>query len=270
MRRAAELASVDPDAQDRGLSREEVLRIGKEVGLPEEHVRRALSEVRTGRALTVRRRGGALKALFSPSAVWGSRVIDRSRDTVSAELDNFLVAGRLLQPVRRGKEVLQYRPAVDWVSRVARAASSTSRQHYIAAARMVEVRLDEIGPDRTRVEIVVDPGVRNDHQAGAIMGGGAAGIASGLGSAALIAAAVPGALAIASGAAVGVVVTLGVATVVGRAYSRRCDEVHSEIEGVLDSLELGQGLEPPPPSWRRWVKRHFHGVARDLFGDGDL
>jgi hypothetical protein len=46
-------------------------------------------------------------------------------------------------------------------------------------------------------------------------------------------------------------------------------DVRTEIEGVLDTLERGASLEPPPPSWRRWVKRHFHGVARDLMGSDE-
>jgi hypothetical protein len=41
-------------------------------------------------------------------------------------------------------------------------------------------------------------------------------------------------------------------------------EVRAEVEGVLDQLESGESLEPPPPSWRKWVERQFHG-ARRLF-----
>ena len=45
-------------------------------------------------------------------------------------------------------------------------------------------------------------------------------------------------------------------------------EVRSEVEGVLDALETGASLEPPPPSWRRWVKRYFHGMAKDFEWEG--
>ena len=43
----------------------------------------------------------------------------------------------------------------------------------------------------------------------------------------------------------------------------------AEVEGILDQLEMGESLEPPPPAWRQWVKRHFHGVARDLMTPKD-
>jgi len=32
----------------------------------------------------------------------------------------------------------------------------------------------------------------------------------------------------------------------------------------MDRLEAGESLEPPPAAWRRWVKRQFHGVAREV------
>ena len=61
---------------------------------------------------------------------------------------------------------------------------------------------------------------------------------------------------------------LGVWIVVGNGVAQRrktkIAQVIAEIDGVLDRLETREALEPPPASWRRWVKRHFHGVARDF------
>lgn len=52
--------------------------------------------------------------------------------------------------------------------------------------------------------------------------------------------------------------------VVGTTHKRKLVEIRYEVEGILDRLESGETLEPPPPSWRRWVKRQFHGVAREF------
>ena len=267
MRRAAELAAQDPDAQNQAFSRDEVLRIGKDVGLPEEHVRRALAEVGSRRGGLEKTGSSRLKALFGSATVWASRTIDRPKADIVAELDEFLVAGRLLQPVRRGEEILQYRPAVDWASRVARTASATSRQHYIAAARLVEVRLEELSKSQTHVEFLVDPGIQGDYQAGVFFGGGFPGVAAGIVTVAIASPALPVVAAAAAAGVVGLGVATGIAAMMGRAYDRRIGEVLSEIEGVLDSLESGKGLEPPPPAWRRWVKRHFHGAAKDVLRD---
>ena len=265
MRRAAELAADRPDAEDAGLTDAEVVRIGGEVGLPEPHVRQALAEVRVGRRVVEsRRRQRGLSALVGPGTIRTSRTVARPRQRIVRELDEFMVAGQLLQRVRRKDDLLQYRPAIDWASRVARAASSTSRQHYVAAARLVEVRLQEVDAGSTLVELHVDPGVATNYQLGAAFGGAAVGAilggAAGLGVALLF----PLTVAVIAGAAAGTAAALAVATFCGRGFRRRLREVDSEVEGILDALERGGDLEPPPPAWRRWVRRHFHGVAREM------
>ena len=71
-------------------------------------------------------------------------------------------------------------------------------------------------------------------------------------------------VAIAVGAIVGAGAWAAIGYAVGRSHKGKLREVQIELEGVLDTLETGASLEPPPASWRRWVKRHFHGVAKDL------
>lgn len=258
IRRAAELAASDPDVGENALSEAELYRIAGEVGLSEGHVRRALVDVRTGAE-----GGGLVQRVFGPSKIRAARVVPGGRDGIAAELDEFFVASQLLQPVRRGPDVLQYRPAVDWASQLARAASFSSRKYYVASAKSVEVRLQQVDDGRTFVEILIDPGTRGDDIAGAVVGGGfGAGAAGSLAGLALAAAA-PVGLAVGVGVAVGAGAWSGITYLVGRTHKKKVQEVRMEIEGVLDALELGDSLEPPPASWRRWVKRHFHGVARD-------
>ena len=261
IRRAAELAGSDPGPEG-GLDEAELFRIAGEVGLPDAHVRQALAEVRAGEF-----GGGRLDRWFGPAVVVASRVVPGTPDALASEIDDFLVASQLLQRVRRGGSVLQYRPAVDWTSQLARAASFSSRKYYIASAKSVEVRLERIDDERCMVEFSVDPGTRNEHAAGAVFGGGAAGTAVGVVVGAVVtSAAAPLALGIAAGIAAGGAVWTGTAVGIGHSHRKKVADVRIEIEGVLDALEEGASLEPPPPSWRRWVKRHFHGVARDLRG----
>lgn len=265
IRRATELASADPEALESGLSEAEVLRIAGEVGLPERHVRRALSEVRSSPPPR-----SPLQALFGPPVISAYRIVPGTRDQLAQTLDEFLVAGRLLQPVRQGKDVMVYWPAVDWASQIARAASSTSRRYYIASAKRVEIRLRDIGSDRTAVEMDVDPGTQGNNLGGAITGGLVAGAGAGVGLTLLGATVAPIGLAALVGTAVGGGVLFGILWLVGRHQRRQNQEVKLELEGVLDDLEQGKSLEPPPASWRRWVKRHFGGVARDVLGDREV
>ena len=166
--------------------------------------------------------------------------------------------------MRRRDDLLQYRPAIDWASRVARAASSTSRQHYVAAARLVEVRLDELADGTTQVDILVDPGISGDYRGRAVLGGGIVGLAVGYGAAAAIATVFSLTAAAVGGLVAGSAAALGIAVLAGRGFQRRLREIHLEVEGILDGIESPGGLEPPPPAWRRWVRRHFHGVAREM------
>lgn len=260
IRRAAELASSDSEAGEGGLTEAELFRIAREVGLGEGHVRRALSEVRAGETHT-----GMLDRIFGPSRLRAMRVIPGSPKMLAGKLDDFLAGTQLLQPVRRSASVLQYRPALDWASQLARAASFTSRKYYVASAKAVEVHLDALDESSTLVELLVDPGTRGDSVAGAGFGGGIAGLAAGGGIAfAVLATGGVFALAVPLGLVGCGTVAGGITWLVGASHKKKLLEVQAELEGILDRLEAGESLEPPPASWRRWVKRQFHGVTHDF------
>ena len=60
-------------------------------------------------------------------------------------------------------------------------------------------------------------------------------------------------VALAFGGLSAVVIAAATARVIGRYSMRAREEVQRELEGVLDRLEQGEDLAPPPASWRRWV-----------------
>ncbi len=181
IRRAAELAASDSEASEGALTEDEVFRIAREVGLSERHVRMALAEVRTGPEPT-----GVLDRIFGPAFIRGARVVPGTPTTLASKLDDFFVGTQLLQPVRRGPTLLQYRPALDWASKLARAASFTQRKYYVASAKSVEVRLEAVDDNSVLVELVVDPGTRTDNIMGASVGGGTVGTGVGIGATATV------------------------------------------------------------------------------------
>ena len=262
IRRAAELTARDTESSSE-LGEADLFRIAAEVGLPERHVRMALSEMRSGVDSE-----GVLDRVYGPARVVVSRVVSGTPEEVSRQMDEFLVGGQLLQRVRRTGTLLQYRPAVDWISTLARAASSTSRRYYIASAKSVEVRLDEVEEGRTLVSFEVDPGIRGDWVGGGLAGGGFGGVGAGIGTGFAVAAMGPDLLAVGAGVAVAGGFFVFMNRMMAHYHRKKWLEVRAEVEGVLDQLESGESLEPPPPSWRRWVERQFHG-ARRLF-DRDL
>ncbi|MEJ2539818.1 MAG: hypothetical protein P8188_07600 [Gemmatimonadota bacterium] len=258
IRRAAELTARDTEAGSE-LGEAELFRIAQEVGLPEQHVRMALSEIRSG--------AGSerwVDRVYGPERVVVSRVVPGTPETVADQLDGFLVGGQLLQRVRRTGTYLQYRPAVDWISSLARAASATSQSYYVASAKSVEVRLDPVEEGRTLVSFEMDPGIRGDWILGGVAGGVAGGVGGGVGAGLLTAMVVPELAAVAAGLAIGGGLFAFINRLTARSHKRKWLEVRSEVEGVLDQLESGESLEPPPPSWRKWVERQFHGARRLL------
>ena len=250
MKRASELAVSDPYDAQSTLDEAEVFRIASEVGLRHKHVRRALAEMRSNENPT-----GIIDRWFGAPQVRGSRVVRASKEDLRRTLDEFLVAGNLLEAVRQGTDLLLYRPAVDWISHFARAGASLSRRAHWAAAKEIEIHLEEVDAKTTLIEIRVDPDIRGSYTVGAGFAGLALGGGTAFGVAALVGGvlALPVTVALMSGGLSAVVIVAVTARITGR-YSRRAqEEVQREIEGVLDRLEQGEDLAPPPASWRRWV-----------------
>ena len=108
--------------------------------------------------------------------------------------------------------------------------------------------MEEAGDNSTRVEIAVEAGTRNDYMVGGFLGGGAAGVGLGMGVGTAVAAVAPLALGVAAGVTAGLGVFSLISWISGRYHRKRLLEVRAEVEGVLDALELGESLEPPPPS----------------------
>ena len=264
IKRASELSTSDPEGAEGALDEGELFRIAREVGLSDAHVQRALTELRTADDPE-----GLVARWFGSVTVRVSRVVPGDRERLRVIMDEFLVAGHLLQPVRQGSDILLYRPAVDWISNFARAGASMSQTVYWASAKEIEVRLTEVDEDTTLVEIHVDPGVRSDYTAGAVLGGLAAGGGVSFGVAAFLGAAlaVPMVGAWSLGIGVGAAVALGVVRVTGHYSRKRREEVQQELEGILDRLERGDDLSPPPASWRRWVTRQARRFKLELSGD---
>jgi hypothetical protein len=248
IQRASELASADPEGGEGTLDEMELFRIAGEVGLSPTHVRRALVEVRTREVP-----GNAIDRWFGGARIRVARVVPGGSDEIAATLDEFMVAGHLLQPIRRGSEVLL----------------SMSQKVYWASAKEIEVRLESADEGQTLVELDVDAGVRGEYIAGGFIGGAAAGGGTGFGVGALLSALALGpAVMIPVAILVGGGVAGGVVWGTGRAARRRREEVQDELEGILDALERGEALNPPPASWRRWVQRQAKRFKVELFGDG--
>jgi len=250
IRRAVELSLAEPDAQER-LSEEDLLRIGDELGLPARSVWQALYERPT---LTVQPAAGDA-ALGSP-IVSSSRLVRGDISVTRRRIEEYLAAQEYLTVARRTSDELRLIPAEDAISSVARVFARPKRRHYLAHARRVVVGMHPLPGDEAAVRIEMDLNDQRMQQRrnayamgalagfgglffGAVMGdalvGGAAGeIASWAGA---VTAAVPSAWAAFTGWA--------------KRFGHTRAEAQLELDGLLDRLESGERLEPPPAPWKQ-------------------
>lgn len=247
IRRATELSLDDSGGEESRLDESDLLRIAREVGLSETHVRRALAEMRS-QQLAPRDESG----FFDAPAVQASRMVPGDAKEIATTLDDFLLGRCRLRPVRSRPSLRTYRPRNEWTAELMRSLEQS--KHYISSAKGVEVQLEPVSETSTEVRIAVDSGLRGDYVLlawiaglgiGAGLSAGGIGLAFALGLPVLVG----GGSAILVGAVAGWASMLGVRG----AWRRKRRDIHQEIEGILDNLEAGDPLGPPPPKWRRWI-----------------
>jgi hypothetical protein len=259
VRRAAELAAVDDDADD-ALSEQEVIRIASELGLSERHVRQALYE-----GVKEEAPPAFLDRYMLPPRFDVSRAIPMEADRAQRVLSDYFVAHEFMQVVRRQAETTTFEPASDAFSKVARGFQRSSK-HQLARALYLElkvrplesgwshVRVRTIHKDERRSSIVgfvvgsVFLGIPAGAGLGAIAGGLAGGVAGTEG-------------AIAAGALAGLAtftgITAGLFKSMQSRYRRWRERTTLEAESLLDRAEKGDELRPPPAPWIKRLQMKF-------------
>ncbi|HEX7090714.1 MAG TPA: hypothetical protein VF192_11310 [Longimicrobiales bacterium] len=256
IRRAIELYTARADAEER-VSEEEVLRIGAELGLPADLVRQAIYEAPAVLDPSLAHR------FVGPATVSVVRALPLADQEAAARLEEYLSTREYLILRRRQQSVAYFEPAEDTISKMARALSRPARNWYLARARGVALAVRPLEQGRSHVRIDMDLGnrrreaVANGLVGGGLLGlalGGAGAVAASLGLAdtlgttfATVAAAFAGIAGLGGGLSAGLAAAAA-------GYRRRLAAARVEVEGLLDRLERGERLEPPPAPWRRLLR----------------
>jgi hypothetical protein len=260
IRRAAELSASDADA-DEQLTEEEVVRIATELGLSPQHVQRALFELPD---LRVRPRW--YDPYFGQPVFSVARVVPSQAPVTLRRIEDYLVTREYLQIVRRRGSNIALMPAEDTISSIARAFLRSGSRHYIARASRVVVGVEPVENDRAHVRLDVD---LSDDRKRSVKGASAAGffggiLVGGVGAAAMTQVGLPalGVVPEILGFGAGMAVTFaGSFAAASRSFRNRVRSARLELSGLLDRLEHGERLDPPPAPWRRRLQGR-------LFGDG--
>lgn len=256
LRRAAELQAASRDIGD-GLSEAEVLELGREVGIPEAHLRQALLEERT-RAMPAAPEG-ILDRWVAPAEFSAERVVQGTEEQVVAALSSWLERHEHFVVQRATLGRLSYEP-MDTFARGMRKLKGVfdggRGRSYLDKAELL-----------TAVVTPLEAGFCHVTLAARIRGTRSAYVAGGAGLA--TAGTVMGALAVVLGApevilAVAAVPSAGAGWLVTRAFRPVAERTRLGLERALDELERRPALPPGTAPRGSPIAREIGNVVRDI------
>jgi hypothetical protein len=235
--RAAEL-QVGSGEPEEVLTEEQILELGKEVGLSPQHLRQALAEERTRVALPPDR-GGLSARLLGGARVGASRVVPgRPRDALDT-IDAWMQRQECLQVKRQFPDRVVWEARRDLVGTIRRAFNVGGRGYALARAFEVAATAVAVDESRTMVRIDADLAPFRGSLARQSVGVTTLGVAAGAAMVALH-------FAIAAAAAPVVLVGAGAFWAARGINARTATAAQLALEQLLDRLERGEIGKPQP------------------------
>lgn len=242
IRRAAELqarAAEDPGSE--GLTEAEAVRIGREIGISPQHLRRALAETGGSEAQEV----SLADRTLGPGWVRASRTVPGEAASVREEIDRYLVGRERLAPIRRFPDRTVYGKSrendfVRLIQITQETLQSRKRQPLVGAGFKLR--------RAAQLEVVVQP--LEDGFSYATLSADLTNVRAGM---ALTGASLGGSFGIATAAMLGVAIDpaaalLGIPLLPGAMWGSRLAQVktavhaQTHLESILDCLERGEPL----------------------------
>jgi hypothetical protein len=240
--RATELQALGADTPD-GLTEEQLMELGREVGIPSEHLRQALAEERT--RVAVPKDQGVVGSWFGSTVATAQRVVRGTPEQVLAQLDRWMQHAELLRQRRRYADRLTWEARQDFFGNVQALFKFGGRSYALTGAVEIGATAIAVDAERTLVRLDADftPSRRRSVAWSAVLAGG--GVASGAGIVGLASMMPSGSVLL--GAAIGSVWTaLGGVAAAGVATSqrKRLERGQLALEQILDRLEHGEMKSP--------------------------
>ena len=232
IKRAAELQASERDIGE-GLTNNEVLALGKDVGIPDRYLRQAMLEEQTR---TIVETGHGLWAwLTGPRALSAQRVVPGDRATVEGALTRWMEDEESLQVKRRYPERTTWEPKAGALASIQRALGKRGRRYSLANADEIAGQVTQLEPGFCLVSLIADVQPRRERR---IL---AAGLVLGLGSLAIAAVTVPfGALGLVPG-----IVLAPFVAAIARTHRGDNERIQVSLEQVLDRLERNEIHDTP-------------------------
>ena len=233
--RATELQAGMGEAHD-SMTEDQLVELGKEVGLSPEHVRQAIAEEQT--RVVVPTTDGRSSGMFGPSTVWTQRVIAGSQTDVLARLTRYMLDDECLRVRRQYKERITWEASRDIVGSVKRGFGWGGKRY--ALSRADEVGATVVPVDASRVLVRLDATFAESRRRSLTGGGALAGTGVvGAGGVIALAASIPGGslpVALVVGAVWAAMGGAGLVAV-ARSYKSNIEKAQLALEQALDHLE---------------------------------
>jgi hypothetical protein len=255
--RAAELQAREREIGE-GLTDDELMQLGADVGIPPSHLRRALHEERA-RALVAPGRE-PLQWLVGSGRAAAERTVMGTAAEIEEGLGYWMTEGELLQVKRRFPDRTSWERKEGAWAALRRSFGGAGRKYLLTRAREVVSRVATIDEGKCLVQLIADlTNTRNEYLIGTtvMVGGGAATTSLAL----VLGVMVPIAL-------VPAILSLPIAYSIARDRRRQVERIQVALEQILDRLEHGELREGEAPrsTPRDFVGRLAEEVRRTLSG----
>jgi hypothetical protein len=243
IRRAVEL-QAGPDADD-GVSEGEVIRVGQELGLAPELVRRAIADVR-GKPVHEQ---GLAATLTGPSIARAVRTIRRPAAPLGMFLEQYLVDCEFMVVQRRFPDRTRYARGSGVAASVGRASRKMQSKYGTLDVATMDVGVSVIDDDTSLVELSVD---LSTPRTTALSVGSVGGVGGGVGVAAVVFGAHLAAPLMLLALPVAGAGMLMARTIYRSVHTRAQDQ----LEAFLDRLEHGElKLDKPLSGLAEWRRK---------------
>jgi hypothetical protein len=240
--RAAELQTAEREIGE-GLTPDEVLALGREVGIPGRYLQQALLEERA--RIVEAGPGGFLSRTVGPAAIAAQRVVRGEREMIEATLIGWLEKNELFSVQRHQPGRITLEPTGGFQSAYRRAVGAvggSKRPIMLARADTVSGTVLELEPGYCNVALTATARKARGESVGGSAALASAGVV-GTGVLAAVGAVLPVLL-------IPLPVALGLGYIALRRYGPVVARIQLGLERALDHLEHGTRAErhlPPPP-----------------------
>jgi hypothetical protein len=251
--RAAELQALAPDTPEL-LTEEQILEVGREVGLAPAALRQALAEERS--RIVVPSEHGMTARLFGARAACAMRTMRGTPERLLAVLDRWMVTDELLQPKRRFPDRVTWEPRRGVWAAVHRGMNFRGRGFALARAAEVGATAVAVDAERTIVRLEADLAPARGERvrlsgATAVSGLGAGGAAAVI-AAMLLPPTAIGVGVVAAAALLPAAAGMGGAYAIARQHAAALTRAQLALEQLLDRLEHGGATPATRPPSRPW------------------